>query len=149
MSFKTYLQQSSFYLTRLVFYAGFAAAVIFVLSYFFPPFFDVAVAVLILTAIAIAADVLLLYSKAKGILAQRIVEERLSNGDDNKVIIEIENHYNFKVQARIIDEIPFQFQERNWHRDVVLIPETIYLVEYFLKPLQRGEYDLGNLNIYL
>jgi uncharacterized protein (DUF58 family) len=148
-TFNKYFKLTTFYLGRVVFYACFAAAIVFVTSYFLPVLFDVAIAVLLFTGIAVLADALLLYSKRRGITAERMLEDRLSNGDENKVVIGIENDYNFKIYARIIDELPFQFQERNWYRDKVFSPDTTNLVEYVLKPLQRGEYEFGNINIYV
>lgn len=105
-------------------------------------------AVLIFLFIAIAVDGLLLYSKNAGITAKREVADRLSNGDDNHIHIEIENNYGFKVQLKIIDEIPPQFQDRAWHREATIASGTIRMIDYTLKPLQRGEYNFGAINIY-
>ena len=149
MSIINFLKRSSFYLNRVVFYIAFGASVIFVISYFIPAFFDIALAALIFTVIAIWVDAVLLYSKNPGITAKRQVPDRLSNGDENRVLIEIENNYGFKVHAQIIDELPVQFQERDWLRETIIAPGTTTEIDYIVKPLQRGEYDFGDINIYV
>jgi len=149
MSMINFLERSSFYLNRVVFYIAFAASAVFVISYFIPAFFDIALAVLIFIVIAICVDAVLLYSKNPGITAKRQVTDRLSNGDENRVLIEIENNYGFKVHAQIIDELPVQFQDRNWLRKARIDNKQAFELEYFLKPLSRGEYTFNNINVFV
>lgn len=143
-----YLQGTSFYLNRIVVYIALGASLIFMLSYFFPPLFDIGLAILVLLILAVLIDCILLYSR-KGIAASRVAGERMSNGDENKVVIEVENSYPFKLHARVIDELPFQFQERNWLRELLLQAETTTSFNYSLHPVKRGEYHFGNINIYV
>jgi hypothetical protein len=56
-------------------------------------------------------DALLLFITKEPIKAQRILPEKLSNGDENFVKIDIKNLYGFNIKTKIIDEIPFQFQK--------------------------------------
>jgi uncharacterized protein (DUF58 family) len=149
MSLINFFRRSSFYLTRAVYYIFFSASVVFVLSYFIAPLFDIALAIVLFTCIAVLVDVLLLYSKNPGVSAFRQVPDRLSNGDENHINIEIENNYGFKVLAKIIDELPFQFQDRNWYRKIMIAPGINAFIDYTLKPLQRGEYHFGNINVYV
>ena len=90
MSILNFLKHTSFYLKRVAFFIAFCASVLFVLSYFIPPLFDIALAILLFTIIAIFIDAILLYSKNSGINARREVPDRLSNGDENHILIEIE-----------------------------------------------------------
>ena len=138
----------SFYLNKVVYYIGFAAAFIFAISYFIPAFFTIAVILLIFTGITVVIDILLLYSK-KGIKAERAVADRLSNGDENKVRIELWNYYGFKINCTIIDELPYQFQERNWNRQLHVNSNTKACLDYKITPTERGEYDFGNVNVYV
>ena len=139
----------SFYLNKLVYYIAGTAAIVYVLSFFFPPLFNVANVLLVLLGIGIGMDTGLLYSKKSGLSAERFVGERFSNGDENKVSIHIHNNFPFPVTAAVIDELPFQFQERDWVRKLKIESNKEYLLEYFLKPLTRGEYVFGNINIYV
>ncbi|MBD0350467.1 MAG: DUF58 domain-containing protein, partial [Flavisolibacter sp.] len=138
----------SFYVNRVVYFTGLGAAALFVLAYFLPPLFVIAVAVLLLLAIAILMDTILLYAK-RGVYALRSVEDRFSNGDENKVQIQIENDYPFSISCTIIDELPFQFQERNWNHQLTILTYSKTTFTYLLKPLQRGEYAFGNINLYV
>lgn len=100
-------------------------------------------------AIAIFIDAILVYSKKDGIRAKRMVSDRFSIGDLNKVIIQLTNQYGFDVKASIIDELPVQFQERNWIRKVQLQKETLFDLEYSLRPTSRGEYIFNDINIFV
>ena len=138
----------SFYLNKIVFYIGGGAAVVFVLSYFFPPMFNIATIILVLLGIAVAIDTLLLYSKEKGLYAERITPDRYSNSDENKVELKLHNYYPFPVHANIIDELPVQFQQRNWLMKTRIEAGENAKLEYSLRPTSRGEYVFGNINLY-
>ena len=66
--------------------------------------------------IAMLIDALLVFSKKKGFLAERQMSDRFSIGDLNKVKLVFTNLYSFPVRISVIDELPFQFQERKWMR---------------------------------
>lgn len=138
----------SFYLNNIVYYLVGAVATVFVLSYFYPSLFRVALLLLLLIGIAVVVDALLIYSKIKGIAAGRITPERFSIGDENKVLLRIDNHYPFPVRVSVIDELPDQFQERNWIRRAVIQNKQHAEIEYFLRPLTRGEYEFHNVNVF-
>jgi hypothetical protein len=61
--------------------------------------------VLLLCFLAAMVDYLLLFNQKNALQAQRILPEKLSNGDENFVKIDIKNNYNFTINTRIIDEI--------------------------------------------
>ncbi|MES1214840.1 MAG: DUF58 domain-containing protein [Bacteroidota bacterium] len=139
----------SFYLNKIVYYIAGLAAVVFLLSYFFPIIYRLGNLILLLLLIAVVIDFLLVYSKRKGFFAERISSDRFSIGDSNKVIIWLENHYAFPVRVSIIDELPVQFQERKWIRKVLVSGDTKQQLEYSLRPETRGEYVFENINIYV
>lgn len=138
----------SFYINKSAYYIAGAAAVIYLLSYFYPVLFVIGGIILVLLSIAIAIDALLIYSRRKGILARRITSERFSIGDFNKIFLEVENKYPFTTYISIIDELPVQFQERKWLRKAKIDHNSKHSIEYLLKPTSRGEYSFGNINIY-
>lgn len=79
----------------------------------------------------------------------RICAERFSNGDENKVLLEVKNNYSFKIEADLVDELPFQFQERKWRRKIRMEPNGAIEVAYSLRPLERGVYKFGNLHAFV
>lgn len=124
-------------------------AVLFLLSFFFPwlgAIPELAFWVLILLFLA---DVLMLYRTSKGVFAKRHAPERLSNGDENELGIYIENAYPFNVSIGIIDEIPFQFQKRDLLFKTSLKPHQNKLINYLLRPTKRGEYEFGDIRVYV
>lgn len=139
----------SFYLDKVVYYIGFAAATMYVASYFFPFFFTISNALLLLTIITVLGDALLLYVKKYGITAERKVAERLSNGDENKVSIHFYNAYPFKIKCVVIDELPYQFQARSWQKNIFINSDETYQLQYTITPQERGEYGFGNINVFV
>jgi uncharacterized protein (DUF58 family) len=80
--------------------------------------------------------------------AERITLDRYSNSDENKVELKVHNYYPFSVHANIIDELPFQFQQRNWLMKTRIEAGDNAKLEYSLRPTARGEYVFGNINLY-
>ncbi|HVF81183.1 MAG TPA: DUF58 domain-containing protein, partial [Flavisolibacter sp.] len=138
---------TSFYLHKKVYYTGYGIAVLFVLSFFLPALQSIAFFLLLAIFMLVLIDTVLLYQK-KGIAAKRILPERLSNGDDNKVVLEMQNDYNYRVSCAVIDELPQQFQERGWIREVTVDGQSPTQIIYHLKPKERGEYLFGRINVY-
>lgn len=139
----------SFYPSRWVYYAGFTAAALFVLSYFITSFFVIAWVLLACTGMAVLFDAFLLYQKKAGIVVQRHLSERLSNGDENKIELQLTNQYAFTATCTILEELPYQFQERNWKQHLKLEPESEQLLQYTIKPVTRGLYEFGYVNVFV
>lgn len=139
----------SFYLNKIVYYAGGAIALLFITSYFHPALYTIAALLLALLSIAVLADALLVYSKHKGIIATRTAPDRLSIGDENRISLHLFNNYSYPVSLSIIDELPVQFQERNWVRKASLPGNQSADIHYFVKPLTRGEYVFHNIHVFI
>ncbi|MFD2920505.1 DUF58 domain-containing protein [Terrimonas rubra] len=137
----------SFYIRNSFFIVAAIAATLYFISYFVPVLYQLANIILLLLLLAVALDTLLLYSK-KGITAQRKVANRLSMGDDNKIELVVKNNYGFKTGMTIIDEIPVQFQVRDWNVKLQLQAGEEKSHAYLLKPLSRGEYVFNNINLF-
>ncbi len=139
---------TSLRLNRPFYYTGLASATIFMLSYFADVLFNIALALLFFTAITMLVEIFLLY-RVKGIKAERIVADRLSNGDMNRIVIPIQSSYDYKINCTVIDELPFQLQLRNWKRKLQVDALGHYDLVYEINPVERGEYQFGNINIYV
>lgn len=138
----------SFYLNNIVYYIAGVASVVFVLSYFEPGLFRIAGLILLLLGVSVVVDGLLIYSKKKGIIAERKTTDRFSIGDPNKVVLHFDNRYPFPVHISVIDELPVQFQERHWLRKAKIESGAHHEIEYFLQPVTRGEYVFENINVF-
>jgi uncharacterized protein (DUF58 family) len=97
----------------------------------------------------IVADLLILFRVRRGLNAHRFTPEKLSNGDNNEIRIYIENFFPFAASLEIIDEIPHQFQERNLSFNLILPGGQSKTIAYSLRPVKRGEYSFGTVNIYV
>ena len=93
-------------------------------------------------------DIFLLYSTKKGIEANRITPQKLSNSDYNPIVLSFKNGYPFKIKINAIDELPVQFQKRDFTYTTSLIKNEKKDYEYSVRPVDRGEYIFGNLNIF-
>ena len=96
-----------------------------------------------------ALDILIVFVTKTGIEATRTTPEKLSNGDENPIDIEIKNYFTFPIWVKIIDEIPFQFQIRNFEIKRKIKASSTDAIHYSLRPTERGEYWFGKLNIYV
>ena len=138
----------SFYLNNIVYYIAGSASVVFVVSYFQPALFRIGGLILLLLGMAVVVDAVLVYSKRKGVTAERTVSERFSIGDNNKVIIRINNQYVFPLRTSIIDELPVQFQERKWIRKATVGRNDQFQLVYSLLPTSRGEYIFNDIIVF-
>lgn len=136
------------FLNNRLFFTLFGVGFIYILAFFFPSLLWVAHGLLLLVFLIFMVDYLLLFNQKKAIQAQRILPEKLSNGDKNSIEVAVKNNYPFKISMKVIDEIPFQFQKRNFLIERKLDANNEVLFEYILEPKERGEYSFGNLNIF-
>ena len=122
---------------------------LFVCAFIFPNLYNGVWFVVLVLITFLALDILILYIARTGIEASREMPEKLSNGDLNPITISIKNHYTFSVSLKIIDEIPFQFQVRDFKIIRNIKASAQDKIGYDLRPTERGEYYFGNLNIYV
>lgn len=138
----------SFYLNTRLFASVGAVAFLFALSYLYPILFAIAQATLASIGVLLLADILIVYTVREGIIARREATDKLSNGDKNPIDIYIENRYAFAARVKVIDELPFQFQMRDFAHSSSVPAGTTHCFRYMLRPVQRGEYHFGALNIF-
>ena len=137
-----------FYINNRFFHILAGVGLCYVLAFFFPELTWFAHGLLCLLAVLFIVDSMLLFNQKDAIYSQRILPEKLSNGDENSVKIDIKNNYLFRVDLKIIDEIPFQFQKRDFLIKKTILPQGSSFFEYILIPKERGEYVFGGLNIF-
>lgn len=137
------------YLNNLFFYLGIGILACFIVSYFFPMFYNATWYLLYVLLLFTGIEIVLLFAVKGSVEGSRITPEKLSNGDENEIHIHIKNKYTFPIYTRIIDEIPLQFQLRNFnvYRKIKTQDKDQY--KYFIRPTERGEYFFGNLNVYV
>ncbi|MCX7549611.1 DUF58 domain-containing protein [Xanthomarina sp. F2636L] len=139
---------STLFLNKRLFYILAGIAVLFVVGFFAPIVFYISKILLFVLALLLLIDVFILYNKKNGIQAERFLPERLSNGDNNKITLQIKNNYSFVSHISIIEELPFQFQKRDFIFDLKLNSNQDKTLHYKVLPLERGLYSFGQINVY-
>jgi uncharacterized protein (DUF58 family) len=136
------------YINHLFFYILAGIGGLFFVSFFATWLFTVAWVLFALLVLVTIVDIFMLFSGKNGLEAERILPDKLSNGDENPIVIGIKNNYPVPVWLEMIDEIPFQFQKRDFLHTLQLASKGKTTLEYSLRPTERGEYLFGKLNVY-
>ena len=118
-------------------------------AFYIPVLENIAVAFVVTFLVFCLIDYSLLFFAKRNSFAKRITGNRFSNGDENRIELVIKNEFSFPVHVEVIDELPEQFQIRNWKRKLDLKPRQQKKIHWYLKPLQRGEYHFGNIHLFV
>lgn len=124
-------------------------AVMFLLSYWFTVLYSISWVLVVALIILILIEFLILFRIKKGLIAKRDLPQKLSNSDKNDISVFMENKYPFNISAKIIEELPLQFQKRDFEFNLKLNIGEIYNFKYHLRPVERGEYYFGKLHIFV
>ncbi len=139
----------SLYLSKRLYITLGISVLAFLVSFILPWLLLIAKLFFITILVAAVVDILTLYLPGQAFFARRILPEKFSNGDENEVIIHLENYYQFPITLELIDEVPFQFQWRNFNVRTRLDKAGHKVLRYKLKPLKRGEYYFGAVNVFV
>jgi len=126
-----------------------SCGVFFAVAYFFEQLFMPAMIYTLGMLLITLIDYSLLFFLKGTVKATRIMAPRFSLGDENHVTLSLANSYPYKVKAGCIDELPEQFQQRDFYRETYIGYLGKATVEYTLRPLTRGEYVFGRLLCYI
>ena len=139
------------YMNNLFFKVLAALGILFVLAHIWGFLFPFGVLALGLFVCLLVVDALMLFKRANrhSVKARRLAADRFSNGDPNRVTLEVESLFPFDIKVVMIDEIPVQFQKRDFFQKFRLKRGQTYQWHYDLTPLTRGEYQFGALHLYI
>jgi uncharacterized protein (DUF58 family) len=139
----------SLYFSRRFYWFFVGIILLFVVSYGIPFLFSISQLLLLFFGIVTGIDYFILFLRRSPISVKREMSDRMSNGDNNPVQLQLTNNYPFPVRLRIIDELPDQFQQRNFSLYAHLKPAQDQTLEYQLRPRERGEYLFHKINIFI
>jgi len=137
------------YIHPRFYYFGVGVIFVFVVSFFIPALFIPAQLLFYILMLFLFFDILILFNTVTGVKAERIVPEKMSNGDENEVRLIVTNYYRFHIQADIVDEIPVEFQERDFLIATSLAEQENIELPYFLRPTFRGVISFGKIHVYI
>lgn len=143
--FDKYLK--SLFFSRRLYIALVGVVFAFVLSFWLSWLFIIAQVAFYFLVTLVILDYVVLFRKT-GVSVQRDAPDRFSNGDENKVKLLLRNSYPFTVNAAIIDEVPVQFQHRDFKLNCVLRAGQELVVQYTLRPVERGEYTFQDIHVF-
>lgn len=136
------------YLTDRVFYCLACVIFLFFLSFLIHPLFYLAIVLLMTCMVLLCIDVYILF-KNSNISIHREASAVFSLNDPNKVSLELLNKTNYKLKLKIIDEIPYQFNERDFSIPVVINKLQKEMITYYMSPKIRGEYSFGDIHVFV
>lgn len=137
------------FLTSRFFLLFGSIAGLFVLSFPLGYLFPVAQTVLVLAIIVVISEALVLFNQSVRLKIRRYLPKVFSLGDPNTVRIRLRNRSKLNLRLSVIDELPVQFQKRDFSVDLDLAPLEEKELSYDLTPIQRGEYTFGAVNIFV
>jgi len=136
-----------FFTTRL--YIAFGIIIsLFAFSFYLNIVFEATQMLLILLLIVLGTDIYLLFTKSK-MSCERKTGKLLSLNDENTIQLIVKNQGSFRLGLSIIDEVPVQFQLRNFKIEYQLKPNAQKIFKYKLTPKTRGEYFFNDTNILI
>ena len=136
----------SLHLNNRLFHAVGALVLLFIASYVVGGYIFIPKILFLIFLALLITDLILLYRVRTGLKGERLVADKLSNGDDNEVTLTFKSFYSFAIQLRVFDELPHQFQKRDLEFTFGLRAGESKIQKYFLRPVKRGEYSFGAVN---
>jgi uncharacterized protein (DUF58 family) len=131
-------------------FLGFVVCImLFILAAIIPSFAILPLIVLILFGAIALLDFCLLFLVSKKITTQRNMPYRLSNGDPLHVTITINNPNNFGIRTTLTEELPIQFQARDFNISSTINAQETKPITYTLLPKERGVYAFGNTILFV
>lgn len=137
------------YFHNLFFYVGGCFVLLFLLGSVWGGLVIFLRILLLLWAAMCVYDLIFLFKPKEIIEAERILPSRFSNGDENQILLQIRSKINSKISLSIIDEVPIQFQARDFLLKLNLNPFEKKELPYALTPFLRGNYEFGKLMVFV
>ncbi len=147
-----YLTQRFFGIAALVVILFVAAYFLNSTAFFIGRAFDPIVlpwAMLTFLMVLAAVDAMLLFALKIPLKIRRKLPKVFSLGDSNPIKITVENISSQPFDITVIDEIPIEFQKRDFEFSFKLKPNEEKIITYELKPKVRGEYNFGFVNVFI
>ena len=136
------------YLSDRLFFALGLCAFLFFASYQLEALYTVAVIIGVITAVSTLIDIIVLFGK-QHITAERKTALVYSLNEENPVKVTLHSKSQFLLHTKVVDEVPHQFNMRDFSAKVLLGPGTNETLKYNLRPQLRGEYGFGNIHVFI
>jgi uncharacterized protein (DUF58 family) len=138
-----------FFLTSRFFITLTALIVLFACAFFWEPLMRVAEVAFLAWLGLVSVDLLLVSRQAVAVGGDRYLPPYFSLGEENAVRVTLTNTGFLPVRIRLIDELPEQLQVRHETARFTLMPRQTKQVDYTVRPLVRGRYHYGVMNVFV
>lgn len=91
-------------------------------------------------------EIILLFTGS--IVVKRQMANKFSNGSSNLVQLTLKNNFPISLKLIIYEDLPVQFQARNFFKKLKMQARSKQSIQYYLKPVMRGEYYFGHTHIF-
>ncbi|MBU6342321.1 MAG: DUF58 domain-containing protein [Bacteroidetes bacterium] len=137
------------YLTNRFFLVFGALTALCALSFLWNDLFPLVQAFLLCASILTITDCMLLYLRRPAFILERRVPAIMTLNDINEVHIRLKNEGRQRFGITLIDELPFQFQRRDFKIQLNLGPGENSTIQYTLCPKTRGVYAFGYVQLFV
>lgn len=137
------------YLSNRFFAVLIGLILLFFSSFFAKNLYFIASILTILFGVLLLIDFVMLYVLSRKVTAERKMSNILSMGDDNSICIDVFNQSNWDFKMEVIDELPMQFQIRDFKMRLDIKKQSHRELFYKLRPVYRGEYEFGNVLLFV
>lgn len=142
-------QIKNLYLTNFFFYVLGGVIALFIISFIVEFLFPIAQDFLVIFIAILIVDIILVFHPFAKVKCERKLPKVFSLNDDNIIRLFFTNEYSLPLNLTIIDEIPEQFEVRDFERKLQLKPGQESEIAYSLTPKSRGEYIFYSVNIFI
>lgn len=137
------------FLTNRFYYVAAAVVTLFVAGYVATWLYVLALMAFGIWMVLSVWDLCRLYVvRSSEMKAERLCADRFSNGDANEVTLTLVSPYGFRTYVEVIDEVPVEFEMRDFALHCSLDAHEEHTMVYSLTPRQRGLYRFGRVNAF-
>lgn len=137
------------YLPERFFYLFGSAGLLFVVGYLAPAVFPVAKGVFALACLLLLTDLFLLFGRVNKLRVARKLPKVMTLGDPNAIALELENGSRFPLRLSLVEELPEQFQIRDFEKNIYIKAGESRKLQYELTPVTRGAYMFGVTQVFV
>jgi len=137
------------FIANRFFYVMGLFVVLMTLSYAFSILMPLVNTALVVFGFLCIADIVLLFNRHVRVSAERRTAPVFSLGDDNEVELVVISQSPLRLDCEVIDELPEQFQMRDFLWRFTLNPSESVRHVYHLRPVVRGEYRFRDIHVFV
>lgn len=121
---------------------------LYLISFYVELMFYAAVGLTLTFFLLLLWDSIRLFAKGS-VEVERSMTKVLSLGDSNRIVLKVHNSMMRPIQFYIIDELPFQLQERDFKISGSIPGREVFVADYHIEPKERGDYDFGDTHVFV